>query len=86
MFNRPIIWYFLRSYRIILRTTLAFTVQMSQNSMRLNRTTVGLNRVRFVRVHFHILLFWQPFMNHILFFRVHKYFVASARALFVKGA
>lgn len=30
MFNRPIIWYFLRSYRIILRTILAFTVQMSQ--------------------------------------------------------
>lgn len=55
-FNRPIIQSFVRPYRIILQQSLSLyssriqTQDKSQDSIRLDRTTVALNRASFVRV------------------------------------
>lgn len=55
-FNRPIIQSFVRPYRIILQQSLSLyssriqTQDKSQDSIRIDRTTVALNRASFVRV------------------------------------
>lgn len=54
--------------------TLGFIVQKwhkdasSQNSNRLHRTTVALNRANFVRVLFHMRIFWQVYEPYLIFF------------------
>lgn len=74
-------------------TTLVFVVQQLHSDTRLivkfnvfTSHNAHSESCEFRMSNFHMRLFWQQFTNHIYFFQLHEYFVASARASIVKGA
>lgn len=70
-FNCPFTWSLTRSYRFILQHSLSlynnriWTQDISQNLMRLDRTAVALDCVKFVRILSHMRLLRQQFTIHI---------------------
>lgn len=63
-FNRPILWSAILSIFLQLLYKSRILMQnITQDPLRLRRTTVALNSASFERVLFHLRLFWQEFTN-----------------------
>lgn len=66
-FNRPILWSAILSiflqHLLYLYKSRILMQNITQDPLRLRRTTVALNSASFERVLFHLRLFWQEFTN-----------------------